>query len=497
MGVVIKQSFWGTFISYLGVAVGYLNTLYFRLEYFTPAQIGLFTLVTAHAMTISPFSSLGTGSTYLKYFPSFNEENKHRLFSFLFLIAIVGNTIVLLTGFAFKDVIALRYVEKAPEYLDFMSITGMVIVSNSFFELFFNYSRSIMKVVFPSFLRDIYLRLGSLSLVMGFAFEWWGFNTAVFGLGVVYLSALVLLFSQLVLFHGFRFDFKMGSINAEWRNRIFRFGGYSMLVAGSFALYNNASYDQITAYLGTDAMGVFQTCFFIAIIVEMPRRNMAKVMGPIISKESEGNNMKEIKSLYQRGSLTMGVIGTLLFIGITTNLNDLFNFIPNGDEFRIGYWIVIMVCYTKLSLMISSFAAEIINFSPLYRYNLIFQLTATFLLLTLNYFFIPLWGINGAGIAFLIATLTHIILKFFFVGYHFGMYPLTKSHVPLIIITLIVLAFAFWFQTNWHPVISIVIRSVLTTVLFLFPVYYFKVSKDINKLIRSTFERFFKIKLSR
>ena len=297
MGIVIKQSLWGTIIAYLGVAVGYINTLYFRLEYLTPGQIGLFTLVTAHAMTISPFSALGTASTYMKYFPSFKEGDKHRLFTFLFLAVLIGNAIILLTGFALKDVIAQRYIETAPEYIDFIFITGLIILSNSLFEIFFSYSRSILKVVFPSFLRDIYLRLGSLAMVIGYAFDWWAFPTAVFGLGIVYFVAFVLLFLQLVIFEGFRFDFRITIIDAYWKKKILKFGSYAMLVAGSFALYNNASYDQITAYLGTGDTGIFQTCFFIAVIVEMPRRNMAKVISPILSEEFQKNNFEEISML--------------------------------------------------------------------------------------------------------------------------------------------------------------------------------------------------------
>lgn len=447
-------------------------------------------------MTISPFSSLGMGSTYLKYFPSFEDADRNRFFSFLFLIAIAGNALILFTGFALKDVIILRYSERAPEYIDFFFVTGIIVLSNSLFELFFNYSRSIMQVIFPSFLRDVYLRLGSLFLVIGYAFNWWSFDSTIFGLGIVYLLAFVFLFVQLSVLYHFRFDFRIGIVNTQWKKNIVRFGGYAMLVSGSFALYNNASYDQITAHLGTDAMGIFQTCFFIAVIVEMPRRNMAKVMGPIISTASQRKNTKEIKSLYQRGSLTMGVIGTLLFIGIITNLHDLFDFVPKGEDFRTGYWVVVIICLAKLSVMISSFAGEVINFSTLYRYNLLFQLVATFLLILLNYFFVPLWGINGAGIAFFIATLVHIGLKFTFVGYHFKMYPLTRSHLVLLGIASLVTAFAFWFQPTMHPIASIVIRSVITSVLFLVPIYYFKVSEDINRLIRSTFGRFFKINLS-
>ena len=495
MGVVVKQSFWSTFISYAGVIVGYVNTLYFRAEYFTLDQIGLFILITANAMIVSPLSSFGMSSSFMKFFPAFEEKDRNRFLSLLFLITLLGNVLILSVGFLMKDIIAIRYIDSAPTYIDYLFVTAIVIFANSLFELFFSYSRSILKVIFPSFLRDIYLRLGSMCLVLGYAFELWNFDSAIIGLGIVYFSAFLLLFFQLVLLHRFRFEFSFHF--PGWGPKLLQFGIYSMLLAASFALVNNLSYDQITAAIGAEATGIFTTCFFIATIVEMPRRNMAKVITPFISLEMENKNLAEVKSLYQRSSITMSIIGILIFIGICTNLDNLFDFIPKGDQFISGYWVVLIVCLTKLLMMIFSFSGEIINFSHLYRYNLIFQVLAALLLGILNYFLIPVWGINGAAMSYFIAITVQIILKTAFVKFHFGMLPIVRSHLWLLLISVLVIVLAYWFDASLHPVVTIGIRAFLTTLIFVPLVYHFKISTDFNRLIDSTFERFQKIKLKK
>ncbi|MEO9481801.1 MAG: oligosaccharide flippase family protein [Ekhidna sp.] len=497
MGVVIKQSFWGTVIAYIGVIVGYLNALYFRAEYFDLDQIGLFTLITANAMIISPVSSFGMGSSLLKYFPNFQNENRNRFFTFLLLITLLGNALILAIGYLMRDLIAARYADSAPTFINFLSITAIIIVSNSLFELFFAYSRIILKIVFPSFLRDIYLRVASLLLVFGYAVHWWSFNDAIMGLGLVYLLAFIILFLQIILIHKLRFDFHFGIITKEWRIKLMKFGFYSMLMAGSFGVLNNITYDQITITLGSEMNGIFTTCFFIAMIVEMPRRNMANIIAPIISKQLKEQNMVEVNKIYRKSSITMSVIGLLLFMGIATNLNDLFDFIPKGDSFQLGFWVVIYVCTAKLVLMASSFASEVINFSHLYRYNLLFQILAAITLISLNVIFIPIWGLNGAGISYLITILFHNILKLTFVRYHFGIHPFMKSHVPLAIIGIVVSTIAFLIQPQLHPIINILIRSILTSVVFISLIYRFRISDDINRLIHATFERFLKIKLTK
>ncbi|MFK7954198.1 MAG: lipopolysaccharide biosynthesis protein [Ekhidna sp.] len=495
MGIIIKQSFWGTFITYLGLFFGYINVLYFRAEYFDLQQIGIFSLVTANAMMISPISSFGMSSSYLKFFPSFDVEDRRKFFSFLFLITLIGNALVIITIWLLSDHIESRYAETAPTYINYLSISIIIILANSFFELFFRYSNTIMQVTFPTFLREIYLRAGSLILVFGFALQWWDFDGAIIGLGLLYAFAVVFLFIQLLIIHRFRFDFRFGKISNFWNWKLLKFAIYSMLLAGSFAVLNNATYDQVTAILGAEANAIFATCFFIAIVVELPQRNMAKVINPILSNEFAKKNMVEVEKIYKRSSITMSVVGLLLFIGIVTNLKDLFQFIPKGDAFETGFLIVAGICFIKLIVMVSSFAGEIINYSNLYHYNLLFQILAALTLLVLNYFIISSMGLNGAAISYCSAILLHILLKIAFVRFHFKMHPFMKSHIGLFIIGTLIFIGAYFFQPEVHPVLRIVFRSVLTTLIFTILIYRFRISNDINQLIHSTFERLLKINL--
>ncbi len=495
MGVVIKQSFWGTLIAYLGIAVGYLNALYFRAEYFDLDQIGLFTLITANAMIISPISSLGAASSYLKYFPSFEKKDQNKLFTYLFIISILGNALVIVFGYLGKDIVAARYADAAPKYIEFLAVSAVIILSNSLFDIFYNYSRSILKIIFPSFIQDLYLRIGSLLLVFGYAVRWWNFDSSIVGLGILYFSTVILIVLQLMIVHKLRFNFSFSIISYDWRKKLIKFSLYSMLLAGSFSIINNITYDQVTAILGSKQNGIFTTCFFIALIVEMPRRNMAKVIAPILSEEFEKNNMNEVGAIYKKSSITMSVIGMLLYIGIITNLEDLFAFIPKGEEFKLGYWVVVGVCTAKLILMISSFAGEIINFSKYYRFNLLFQLTVAILLIVLNNKLSPVWGLNGAVIAYLSSMLIHILLKAGFVYFKFGIHPLVRSHIVLILLGFVIAALAMVIKFDFNPIANILLRSFLISITFITLIYRFRISSDINRLIHSTFERFLNITL--
>lgn len=492
MGVVIKQSFWGTFIAYFGVVISYANTLYLRPQFFSLDEIGLFTLVTANAMMISPLCTIGMNGAYIKYFPLFKDSKKlsSQFFTFQFSLVVIANIVILSIAFLNKDWIIGMFSKGASAYVNYLTITAIIVVVNSLFDQLYVYSAVRLKVIFPAFLREVFLRIGAILLVLGYAGGYFEFEWAIKGLAINYTLILMLLFGHLLISQKLRFNFSFSLIDKEWRGKIFSFALYSMAMSVTFAILNNVSYNQVSSILGDSYNGILVTCFFIGVIVEMPKRNMAQVVSPILSSTMAKGDLKETESLYKKSSITMSVIGFLLFTGIMTNLDDLFSFIPQGKEFSKGFGVVLAVCSAKAVLMLSSFAGEIINYSRYYKYNLVFQILAAAFLVTFNYLLIPIFGLNGVAISYFTTTLLHSVAKYMFVRYHFRIHPFMRSHLRLFVISLPILVGFYFFDTSLNPFFTIIIRSLLTTLVFAFLVYRFKISDDINRLVDSIIDRF-------
>jgi len=485
VGVVIKQSFWGTFIAYFGVIIGYVNTLYLRPQFFSLDEIGLFTLVTANAMMISPLTSVGMSGTFIKFYPLLKDSKRliNQFFTFQLSLIILTNAVIVLIALWNRDWITEMISKGSSDYANYLAITAIIVIVNSLFDQLYAYCSSVLKVIFPAFLREVFLRFGAIVLVLGYAGGYFGFDWAVQGLAINYAIVLVLLFAHLIIFNKLRFDFSFSLIDKKWRRRVFDFSIYSMSLAVSFAIFNNASYTQVSSMLGDASNGIFVTCFFIGVIVEMPRRNMARIISPILSETMASSNVKETELIYKKSSITMSVIGLLIFIGIMTNLEDLFSFIPKGDEFSEGYWVVLSVCGAKLVMMFSSFAGEIIGYSKFYKTNLVLQWLSAIVLIILNYFLLPKYGLNGVAFSYFVAVLFHSVTKYWFVLRRFHIHPFMKSHLALIGISVLLFVAFYLFDTSLSPVITIILRSTLTTIVFTILIYKMKISTDINKLV--------------
>lgn len=490
MGIVIRQGFWGTLIAYLGVIVGYLNTLYLRPEFFDLGQIGLFNLVTSNAMLISPLCTAGMAGTFIKYYPDFpTGTDRNRLFTFQVIVILLVNALVIAAGFLFRDVIASYFADNSPEYVRYLGVTAVVVLVNSVFDLLFSFCRSYLSILVPSFLRDIFLRLGAVVLVGGFAAGWWDFHTAVVGIGINYALTMLLLLAYAIFKYNLRFDFDFTDIRSNWLGKILNYAWYGMLLALSFSAMSNVSYMQVAAILGDRANGIYTTCFFIGLIVELPRRNMTKVLSPLFAKSLQAGDMPEVRKMYEKGSITMSAIGILILIGILTNVQDLFAFIPQGDGFAEGLWVVVMVCGAQFFMMMFSFSQEVLVFSAHYRYSLYFQVLAACVLIVLNSLLIPIWGLNGAGLSYLIAIVLHTLMKYFYLKRHMHLSPFVNKHLPLLVIGAGVLALFWWLPLSFSPVINIAVRSVLTTLVYVLLIWKWEISEDINKLIQATFDK--------
>ena len=135
---------------------------------------------------------------------------------------------------------------------------------------------------------------------------------------------------------------------------------------------------------------------------------------------------------------------------------------------------------------------SIIFNSKYYKTVLLLGVLLVFVIVGLNLILIPKYGINGAALATLIAIGMYSLAKLLFVVFKMKLFPFTKNTIISFLITL-VLFFAFYFwEFPFHPIINIGLKSLLISVIYLALHFYFKVSSDINFVIRNVIGKFFK-----
>ncbi len=140
-------------------------------------------------------------------------------------------------------------------------------------------------------------------------------------------------------------------------------------------------------------------------------------------------------------------------------------------------------------VMLGNNNAIILN-TKYYRYVLFFGLLLVFMMIALNMIFIPLYGIDGAALATLISVAVYNTIKLLFVVRRMNLYPFTAQTLhSLGIITIVFLLFFFW-DFSFHPLVNILLKSILVTILYGYCNYAWKISPEINSFTKTILESF-------
>lgn len=494
MGVVIRQSFWTSLMMYAGVVIGYINTLVLLPKYLEFDQIGLIRLIQSNATMLIPVAVLGMNGSVVKYFPSFrnNQDTKNSIITLHLTILLVSNLLIASLAYLFIDQIVLFFVEKSAAYIDYIFITILILSFQSFFEYLFSISRSNLNIIFPSFLKEVVLRLASLVLVLLYGLEKIGFGQFIVFLCGFYMLNTVLFISYLIVKKHFALNYHFQSIEKKLLKELVNYSGYTLLTSIGISIIANISYLMTSKFLGLEANGIFTTCMFIGIIIEMPKRAMSFIVGPLVSDTFKKNDINQIEHIYQRASLNLGIIGMLITIGVITNLDDFFLMVSKGEQIALGYWVIIGVGCAKLISMIFGPSGELLLFSQLKNFMLYLMMLSAFFIVVLNWLLIPSLGLNGAAIAFFLTTFSDQLFRFILIKTRLKIRLFVKQHILLILIGIstafIISSIPFYI----NPLLNILIRSIITSVIFLGLIYIFKVSEEINFTINKILARIFK-----
>ena len=74
MGIVLKQSVNNTIITYIGFAIGAINTLFLYTRFLTDEYYGLVGVILSASAVLMPLLAFGVPNTLVKYYSGFKDQ---------------------------------------------------------------------------------------------------------------------------------------------------------------------------------------------------------------------------------------------------------------------------------------------------------------------------------------------------------------------------------------------------------------------------------------
>lgn len=480
LGVIVKQSIKGTVYVYFGVVLGFLTSGILLPRLYSTEQIGLLKILVAYSALFAQFGTLGiTGATTL-LFPYFrNKEKKHH--GFLILILIVGLVGFILTAalqIIFKPLLININIDKAAMFIDYLNYLTILVFFQIFFSVLDVYYSALFNSVFGTFLREVFQRILILILIVIFFFGYISFHQFVLTYIIAISLPTILLVARLVRIKQFSFKTDFGFLNKKLLLSLVSVSAFSILNSLSMVIIQNIDMIMVTSMQGIAMAGIYATCFFFGVVVSLPSRSIYRIANIVSSEAWNKNDMHTIRDIYEKSCLTLFIIGLLLFLGLWINIDNVFHIL--GNNFESGKWVIFFIGLSSLIDLTTGANSSIMGTSIYYRLQTVFLLILVTLLITSNLLLIPRFGITGAAIgsAFSITILN--ILRFLFLYIKYKLQPYNIRFLWVLLIGIVSFLIAFSIPTISSFIIDILVRSSLFTALFCLPIYFFKISEDIN-----------------
>ncbi|MEE9438881.1 MAG: polysaccharide biosynthesis C-terminal domain-containing protein [Saprospiraceae bacterium] len=488
MGVILRQGFKTTIVRMVATVIGMISMLFvYPLDH---VAYGRYQFIMSCALLLMPFAGMGIQNIIIKYFTSFKNQRVQSTSIFPTFIAVFVGYFILF-GFLYFGLIdyifswfttlgfdeSLLYQEKY-WIVGLVFLTILVSMTKSYIS---NYGR----VVIPSIIGEIGQKLFIPSIVLLVYFGYLTYDT---------ITPMVLLFNFLVflclllyILHLKKLTWKL-DLNyfkdRQIRNSVLTFGLFSSLSSlGSNMSFRLDSF-MITTLLDAGKNGLYFNILVIASVIDIPLQSIAKIASPVIAKSWEENNHKELQSIYQKSSIVNQIVGSIIFLGVWANLEHLFAISSKPEAFIGASSIFLILGVAKLFDGMMGLNSQIIGFSKLYKYNLVFLLILGILSTATNFYLIPKYGVIGAAIATFISLLLFNLLKFVFIKTKFGMQPFTFQSFLVFIIFVITAALVNIIPTIDNNWIAIIIKSIVVVGLFVPAVFLMKLSPDFNTALK-------------
>ena len=485
MGIVVNQSIKNTIITYIGFAIGAANTLFMYPHFLGAKFYGLTGYLLSAANVIFPLMAFGVHNTLVKFFSHYKtEKEKSQFLSFVLFLPLLAIIPIFLIQFFFYDTIASFLSKENSIVYDYVWQIPVIGLCMGYFEIFYAWVKVHLQSVFGGFIKEIVLRVLISIFLFGVYFDFLTINQFILATVIAYLLSMLTMLFYANKVQKITFDLVIPH-NAK---AIFTYSAFIILSGSVANMLLDIDKTMINQYIKIENIAYYSVAVFMAIVVSVPSRAMHQITYPITAKLMTQNKHDELNDLYKKTSITLQIVGGLVFVGILVNLNQIYYFLE--PSYRDGIFVVFVIGLSKyFDLILGNNNAIIFN-SKYYKAVLFLGLLLAFFAITLNMFLIPEYGINGAAMATLISITLYSVAKLLFVVFKMKLYPFTNKTIYALAIALgCFFAFYYW-DFPFHPFISIPIKSVLVTLFYVGLIYKVNLSFEINQVIEKTWKKF-------
>lgn len=488
MGQIRRQTILSSIVIYIGFFIGFVNTyLYVKNGTFTTEEYGLTRLMNDMGQTFFSFASLGVLSYVYKFHPYYKDNLDRKdndQLGLSLLIVLAGFTAVILASFIFQPLIVKKFSERSSMLVKYYYWILPYALGILLFSLFEAFAWFLKKNVLTNFLKETGLRVLQTVLILLFISGLIDYDQFIKLFSFSFLVIAGVLVFYLLGRQGIHLTFRLSKVTRRYAKKIasLMLLIYSSHIINTLAQYVDSIIIASVSVGGLTDVGVYTLATFIATTVQVPQRSIISATIPVLSNSWKRKNYSEINRIYQRSSINLLIMATLIFFVIWLSIDDMFRVLNIKKDFEAGKMVILIMGISKIIDAGTGVNSQIIGTSNFWRFEVLSGSILLFVFIPLNYLLVKELGINGSALSNLISFAIYNFIRCYFIWKKFKMQPFTLKTLLLLTFSLIAYFICYLLFNHWQGWIAIFVRSSVFTILLITAVYTFKITPDAHQL---------------
>lgn len=346
------------------------------------------------------------------------------------------------------------------------------------------YVRSIERSTFAFFVNEIVLRVLILALVMLYWFGFIDFDQYVWLFSISFVIPIAMMLWSSRKHPGFTFTIQE-QLTRQDKKYIVDFSVFHMMIvfASVLAFQIDGFLFLFLSDTGLANIAVFSVCIYAVSILRTPLRVLGQNAIPTFTRHYDEGDFPKLKSLYQRSSLNMQMLSTLLALLLLINLPSiqlLANEWKSGYESLAGIIpIMLLGVYVELSCGLNF---EILGVSKHYRLSFYLAVVYMILIVVCYSILVNNFGIVGAAWAFTLTMILFSVMRSFVVKRIFNMLPWVPGTLKILMVGLLA-SIVFLIPRFENVFVDMALRSLICSAIFLSLCYFLRIGEDMHRIV--------------
>ena len=484
MGIIVRQSLANMGITYLAFIVGAVNTLFLYTNFLTPEYYGLTSYILATSNLLWPVIAFGINNTIVKFYSSYLDQKElDKFLMYALLLPLLPALLIGGLGVTFYSFVLTYFEGQNAIIQPYVWTIWAIGFFLAYFEVFYAWAKVHLKSIYGNFIKEFFHRFIISILLVSVFSDVLTQRQFIYAIVAVYAV-------RMLLMAGYAFYLRRPRLRFALPNNAWNVFKYSVLIviAGSVSIMLlDLDKVMIEIYFPVANIAFYNMSVYMASIIAVPARAMQQIIHPLTAQLLNDKNYKELQYIYRQSSLHLILVNGIFFVFVLCNAEQLFLLIP--DKYPLFSTVLALIAFTKLIEGGMGNANAILYSSDYYRFVLYTGIIAAIVALILNLLLIPRFGLIGAAFATFSALTIYNGIKLFFIRKAFQLQPFTsKTLLALLLIGIFCLSFYSW-QFPIHPILGILAKSSLITVLYASMLYVMKLSEPFNTYIDKFFRK--------